>query len=320
MSANLIEILDFMQKCMNNIERKIGRGRPHTYSDASMLLFFVVVSLRRIHAFKGMENFASEHFAAFGFVRPPSRKTIRRRFLEMPTVIRLFMPRAASECASLDYNKFRFSRVFIDKTVFCAKGGIWHAKDMKEGKIPHSIIDTQASWAKSAYHDWRFGYGLHLICNQNRFPVTVCVTAASAKDHDQVQSLARTVKDTVGVIVGDSGYKVVQTIKDLNDELKIFLLTPHPFKVKNEISEWYNALVTTVQAKWTYAKRKGSVEPVFSLIKELFDLKGESKLPYKGLNNVNAYLCVCAAAVQIMMYDNFINKRDFGEMTTFLRL
>ena len=320
MSANLIEILDFMQKCMNNIERKICRGRPQLYSDASMLLFFVVLSLRRIHTFKSMENFVACHYSAFGFPRAPSRKTIRRRFTQMPRVIQSFLPSLMRQGQSRDFKRFRCSCAFIDKTVFCAKGGIWHAKDIKEGKVPHSCIDTDASRAKSDYHGWRFGYGLHLICNENRFPVSVCVTAASAKDYLQVETLVSRLTDKIGVLVGDSGYRIAQIINTLNDKFGIFLLVPRLFDAKNDIANWYNGIAGTVQAYFSYKKRKSAVEPVFSLVKELFDLKGESKLPYKGLNNVNDYLCVCAAAVQIMMYDNFINKRDFGEMTTFLRL
>jgi hypothetical protein len=53
---------------------------------------------------------------------------------------------------------------------------------MKEGIIPHTSIDTEASWAKSDYHGWRFGYGLHLIVNQFRFPIAAIVATASDKD------------------------------------------------------------------------------------------------------------------------------------------
>ena len=36
-----------------------------------------------------------------------------------------------------------FLFAFIDKSVFRAKGGIWHKKDMKIDRVPHPSIDTE---------------------------------------------------------------------------------------------------------------------------------------------------------------------------------
>ena len=173
MSTKLTEILQFLHKCYGNYEQKKGRGRPFVYTQASMTLFFMVMMLKGIYTFSGMTKYVKIHYEAFGFPQAPSRKTIRRRFLALPEYIHWLLPEIVQHCQELEYSQFRCSWAFVDKSIFRALGGIWHKKHMKQGIVTHPSIDTDASWAKSAYHGWRFGYGLHLVCLQNRFPVSL---------------------------------------------------------------------------------------------------------------------------------------------------
>lgn len=84
---------------------------------------------------------------------------------------------------------------------------------MKIGRVPHPSIDTEGSWAKSAYHGWRFGYGLHVICNQYRFPINAWVTTACVKDHSLIEQLLAYLNQYVGILVGDRGYFALKTLK-----------------------------------------------------------------------------------------------------------
>jgi len=54
------------------------------------------------------------HYRRFDFPSPPSRKTLRRRFLALPTFLQSFMPELASEAGDLD-ERFSFRTVFADK-------------------------------------------------------------------------------------------------------------------------------------------------------------------------------------------------------------
>jgi Transposase DDE domain len=292
-------------------------GKPHIYTHASFVLFFVVVLYKRIYTFKGMEKFARAHFKLFGFPSVPSRKTIRRRFIELPEVLQFLIPHIAIQCRSLSCSTFGFSFAFIDKSVFRAKGGIWHKKDMKIGRVPHPSIDTEGSWAKSAYHGWRFGYGLHVICNQYRFPINAWVTTACVKDHSLVEQLLAYLNPYIGILVGDRGYKAIRTMKTIYQKWHILIQTPAIFengtqKSKDWFKKTYNDFVKTVQASWLYKKRKPSIEPLFSLIKELFDLEGKSELPFQKLKFVQPFLMTTILTVQLLMYDNFKNHREFG--------
>lgn len=320
MSTNLIEILQFLQRCYSTLEQKRGRGRPFVYSQASMTLFFMVMALKKIYSFKAMTKFAREHYADFGFPNGPCRKTIRRRFLGLPSCIHWLLPEIVRQCQELDYPTFRCSWAFVDKSVFRALGGLWHKKHMMLGVIPHSSIDPDASWSKSAYHGWRFGYGLHLVCLQNRFPVAAWVSTASVKDHSQMVKLLQAIKDMVGIIVGDAGYQCLKVIQVLYQDFGILLQTPKVFStyLNKPFVRWYNAMIQVAQARQLYRYRKPSIEPLFSLIKQIFDLEGEKQLPYKGIDKVSAFLMIGPLTVQLIMRDNFLHHRPWASTEAFL--
>ena len=320
MSTKLLEILQFLHRCYVTYEQKRGRGRPFVYTHASMTLFFMVMALKGIHRFKAMNKYARQHYEDFGFPSAPSRKTIRRRFLQLPGCIHWLLPQIVRHCQELDYSTFRCCWAFVDKSVFRALGGLWHRKHMIAGIVPHSSIDTDASWSKSAYHGWRFGYGLHLVCLQNRFPVAAWVTTASVKDHSQMVKLLEAIKHMVGIIVGDAGYQCLKVIRLIYQDYGFLLQTPNVFStyVKQPFVKWYNSMIQLGQARWLYRHRKPSIEPLFSLIKQLFELQGEKQLPYKGIDKVSAFLMIGPLTVQLMMRDNFMHQRDWASTEGFL--
>lgn len=99
--------------------------------------------------------------------------------------------------------------------------------------------------------------------------------------------------------------------------------TPCVFEnFKNTTRNWfkkvYNDLVKTTQAGCLYKKRKPAIEPVFSIIKELFDLEGNNQLPYKSLKYNQAFLLITVILVQLLMIDNFLNNRDLASTETFM--
>src|SRR3989304_547985 len=68
-----------------------------------------------------------------------------------------------------------------DKSLFKAQGPVWHQADREAGRIPDKLrhLDTEATWSKSAYHGWVYGYGLHLTCNAVGFPKLIQTETAS---------------------------------------------------------------------------------------------------------------------------------------------
>jgi Transposase DDE domain len=323
MSTKLIILMSLLDKVFALYPKSNKGGKPLKYSHSSFIVFFMVVLYKRMFRFKTMEKYAKINFAIFGFSNAPSRKTIRRRFLDLPQVLAFAIPHLAIEGLKYSYEIFQFRSAFVDKSVFRSLGGIWHKKHMLLNIVPHPSIDTEASWAKSAYHNWRYGYGLHLICNQYRFPISACVTTASVKDHTLLDTLLTHLHQYVGVLVGDKGYFAIKSIKAIYEKWFILVQTPSLFEnFKNTSRNWfktkYNDLVRTTVAGWLYKKRKPAIEPVFSIIKELFDLGGENQLPYKSLKYNQSFLMMTVIMLQLLMIDNFENKRDFASTETFM--
>ena len=187
MNSKLAILSEFLQSVYPPVARR--RGKPLHYSWPSLVLFCMVRLLKGIHSFKAMAAYAQQHYAWFGWQSAPCRQTLARRFEALPAVVYRLMPLVAQAAQQGQPSVFSFRWAFIDKSVFRAKGGLWHHKHRLLGLVPHPSIDTDASWAKSAYHGWRFGYGLHLVCNQARFPLACRVTTAAQKDFTQLVPL-----------------------------------------------------------------------------------------------------------------------------------
>lgn len=49
-------LMRFVSKTIEKTETVPNKGRPYMYSQASMLLFFIVMQLKGIHQFKAMAN------------------------------------------------------------------------------------------------------------------------------------------------------------------------------------------------------------------------------------------------------------------------
>ncbi|MDF7822364.1 transposase [Runella sp. MFBS21] len=321
MQAKLLYLSDFLNTCWQQPEAKQSkRGKPQTYTSMSFLLFFMLMLLKGIHAFAAMHRWAKANYVLLGWQQAPDRKTIRRRFLALPALIQQLMPAIALQCQQRHHPTFGYACSFADKSVFRALGGLWHKKHMLLKVVPHASIDTEASWAKSEYHGWRFGYGLHLICNRYRFPLMATVTTASTKDYRLLETLVAPLQQRLVVVVADSGYFAGRFLKAIHERFSILVTTPCLFKVSPRMSyfkQYYNDMAGSWAGKLTYRRRKPSIEPTFALIKELTGLTGNTMLPYKGLDRVSAYLMIASCTVQLIMYDNFTNQRELGSLENF---
>lgn len=150
METKILILYEFLQTHWPAANKR--RGKPHHYNWPSMVLFFMVMILKGIHSYQAMARYAKEHYRCFGWSSAPWRKTIARRFEALPQVVYQLMPLVAKAASQLNRDVFSFGWVLMDKSVFRAKGGLWHRVHRLQGVVPHSSIDTDASWAKSAYH------------------------------------------------------------------------------------------------------------------------------------------------------------------------
>ena len=74
--------------------------------------------------------------------------------------------------------------VYADKSLFTACGPVWHQRDRVRGQVQVGLrhVDKTAAWSDSGYHEWVYGYGLHLTCTRAGFPVRFEVLPATVNE------------------------------------------------------------------------------------------------------------------------------------------
>jgi len=177
----------------------------------------VIMIIRRLHRVGELLAVLEEPTPEMMMVRQllaeeerfPSRRTFQRRLKALPEklpeqigclgryLVEVFKPWES-----------RGRAVAIDSTVLRAKGGVWHKKDKKAGKVPHSSIDTEADWTKSGWHGWVYGWKLHLaicVC-EVWIPLAARLTPANAADNGVAPYLIEQLPEEARFVLGDIHY------------------------------------------------------------------------------------------------------------------
>lgn len=147
------------------------------------------------------------------------------------------------------------------------------------------------------------------------------MTTGNAKDDRQVPTLLASLPQSLLLLISDQGYRVMKTIKAVFKECHTFILTRKPSKSgKETFTRWYSRMIASQEALGLYWQRRPSVEPCFSLIKELFDLTDRQHLPYKGLKKNQSFLLMAVLTIQCVMIFNSMYSLGLGSLSTFKTL
>lgn len=165
-----------------------------TYTYREMILFFMIMQFRCIHQFKTQHHWLVAHpeiQELLEFETVPHRTTLSRQFKKLGDMVTEFVAFVGEEVADLD-EAFANKHLVEDKSLFKADGPVWHQSNRKEGRIPLKLrrLDTDATWGKSGYQGWVYGYGLHITCTEAAFPKAVCVETAVVPDGDVLDQKA----------------------------------------------------------------------------------------------------------------------------------
>lgn len=204
------------------------RGRPFTHTQRSFLLFFVFMHLRRITAFRAQHRWLATHpdeAALFAFAAIPHRTSIARRCKALAASLEALIAFTAAESAALD-EAFTSQTLATDKSLFKAQGPLWHQKQRLAGIIPDGLrhLDTDATWSKSAYHGWVYGYGLHLTVNAAGFPQSACVETASVSESTiYAQQEAALLSSGATSLLGDDAYTNLHRVTRCAKQGVVFL-------------------------------------------------------------------------------------------------
>lgn len=291
--------------------RPPGQGRPYTYEDQVLIVFFTMMMIRRIVRFKTQHRWLESHpreALELGFEQVPHRTTIARRFKDLNVTIRAFIVYVGWWAEEL-HSVFSSHILVEDASLFKAQGPVWHQSDRKAGRIPEKLrnLDTDASWRKSAYHGWVYGYGLHLTCNQQGFPKLVQVETACVSESQVVDQKTEQIFQLMPqILVADNSYFKAMRIRNWAKQ-GVILLTPATKWKNGRFARAYHRFIKEPLPAKCLACRKTAIEPVFDLFaKVLGTTDNHKQLPLQRLDNVHTFLCLGVLAVQIAMIVNNI--------------
>jgi hypothetical protein len=283
------------------------------------------MQFRQIYAFKAQWRWLTKHpemLELLGWAKPPHRTTISRRYKGLYEVVQefiLFIGEYAPELGE----QFSQAHLVEDKSLFKASGPVWHQSDRKEGRIPEKLrnLDVDASWSKSAYHGWVYGYGLHMTCNEDAFPEMVQVETASVSESEVVEQKTAVILERIRpeTLAVDNAYTQAMRIRRWAKQ-GVALLTPALKWKKGRFAQAYHRFIRLPDIAEHLKRRKTSVEPLFDLIASVIGANTKQKqLPVQGLDNVRTCLTLAALSVQIAMIANSIWElppRNISEMAS----
>lgn len=284
----------------------------HTFTNWSLILFFMLMQFRQIPEFKAQRRWLQADLsraALFGWSRVPDRTTISRRFKQLSTVISAFTYFIGQAAVDLD-ERFANTDLVEDKSLFKAAGPVWHQSDRKENRVPKGLrnLDKDATWSKSGYHGWVYGYGLHITCTTDAFPKMAQVETASTSDSSVLDQKAEIIWVDIkpDTLTADDGYTKAMRIRKWAKQ-NVCLITPAIRWVNGRYAVAYHRFLKEQDIKCLFRKRKTSVEPLFDLIAKVIGATNNHKqLKRQGLVNVRTCLALGTLSVQIAMVMNSI--------------
>lgn len=284
-------------------------GHPFAYAEQVLIVFFTMMIVRRITAFKTQHRWLLQHLheaIPLGFEQIPHRITLSRRYKTLYPTVQAFIAFVGRWAEAL-HPAFD-SRVLIeDASLFKAHGPVWHQADRLAGQVPKKLrnLDQEASWRKSAYHGWVYGYSLHLTCNGSGFPKLVQVETASVAESQVLEQKKEALFALdPQAVAGDNAYFKAMRVRNWAAE-GVILLTPAAHWQNGRYAAAYHRFTTkTPFVDWLRC-RKTAIEPMFDLFSKLLGTANNHKqLPLQWLPKVQPFLSLAVLAVQIAMIVN----------------
>jgi hypothetical protein len=299
-----------------------GVGHPVVYQHKSLIVFFMWMQFKRIHGFKTQWKWLKQHseaLAVLGWTQVPHRTSLSRRYKRLYGVVNELVVYLGQESGALG-DELKTAHLYEDQSLFKAHGPVWHQSDRRQGRIPEKLrhLDTDATWAKSAYHGWVYGYGLHLTCNTAGFPVLMQVETAA---YDETRALQAKQAHLLNVfqpetLCGDDAYTQALRIRQWAQQ-GVILLTPALRWRNGRYAQAYHHFIQQPpMARWLRA-RKTAIEPIFDLIGKLLGVTGKQKqLAIQRLSNARTGIALAVLSLQFAMIANHVWGLPFRSIST----
>lgn len=302
----------FERHIQDQPHKSAKQGCPFTFSQQAMIVLFTILQFRRIYRFKRQRKWLEAHpelLPLLKLERVPHRTTLSRRYKQLYETVQAFIAFIGQYASDLDPS-LKQKHLVEDKSLFKALGPVWHQSDRQAGHIPQKLrhLDTDASWGKSGYQGWVYGYGLHLTCNEAAMPALIEVTSASAPESPVLDEKAKALLQAIrpDTVTADNKYTKAMRIRHWAKN-GVALLTPALKWVKGRYAQAYHRFLAQPANAQRLRRRRTSIEPLFDLIAKVLGTTGPHKqLPVQSLAKVKTCLALATLSVQIAMIGNNI--------------
>jgi hypothetical protein len=288
------------------------RGHPFVYLHKALIVFFIVMQQQHIFRFKAQRRWLEQHpelRSPIGLASIPDRTTLSRRYKALYPVVQdfiVFLGQYAEDLAPY----FDSQHLYADKSLFKAQGPVWHQSDRQAGRVPEKLrhLDTDATWGKSGYHGWVYGYGLHLTCNRAGFPKLVQVETAAVSESQVIEAQADRLlyELTPDTLTADNRYTQATRIRQWAHQ-EVALLTPAVKWVKGRYATAYHRFIQQPANTHLLNGRRTAIEPMLDLVAKVLGTTARQKqLPIQKLANVRTCLALATLTIQVAMIANSI--------------
>ena len=183
-----------------------------------------------------------------------------------------------------------------DKSLFKANGPVWYQSDRQERRIPPKLrhLDTDATWGKSGYQGWVYGYGIHITCTESAFPKMVQTETAAVADSDVLDQKADFILKQLhpATLQADDRYTKALRIRRWISR-GVLLVTPALRWLNGRYAHAYHQLLVQPDIQQRFRKRKTSVGPFFDLVAKVIGTTSRQKeLPIQKLVNVHMVMAL----------------------------
>lgn len=297
-------------------------GHPWVYQQKSMLVFFMTMQFKRIYQFKSQWRWLKLHPEVLSHLEwktTPDRSTLSRRYKTLYPLLSDFVQFLGQNNDALG-EELKVKHLYEDKSLFKAQGPVWHQKDRQAGRIPEKLrhLDRDATWAKSAYHGWVYGYGLHLTCNASGFPVLMQVETAAYDETCALQDKEERILKLfqLETFCGDDGYTQALRIRRWAQQ-GVILLTPALRWRNGRYAQAYRRFIRQPDMAALLSTRKTAIEPIFDLIGKLLGVTGRQKqLAVQRLSTCRSCLALAVLSLQFAMLANSVWSLPFRSIST----
>jgi hypothetical protein len=321
--ADYVQLLfSLFERFMQQPAAPSQRGHPFVHLHKALIVFFIVMQHRHIFRFKAQWRWLEQHpewRSPLGLASLPDRSTLSRRYKALYPVVQDFIAFLGQYAEALA-PYFDSQHLCEDKSLFKAQGPVWHQSDRQVGRVPEKLrhLDTDATWGKSGYHGWVYGYGLHLTCNRAGFPKLVQVETAAVSESQVIEAQAdRILRDlTPDTLTADNSYTQATRIRQWAQQ-GVALLTPALKWVKGRYATAYHRYIQEPANAALLKCRRTAIEPVFDLVAKVLGTTAQQKqLPIQKLANVRTCLALATLTIQVAMIANSIWGQPLRNIST----